>query len=632
MSPLSAFTKMIVLVMLGLGLTLGVIWTLSPATPVQASSAHGPALRPRTAGIVTVCNEASLRATLAGGGTVTFNCSGIITVTSSLLITAPTMIDGSGQSVTLSGGNAVRIIDTTSGVGTLSMQNITLTLGKPAGASQDGGAVYERGNLVLTNVTMIGNSASGNGGGAYVTGALTSTGAQFVNNSASNGGGAWVRDVARLNGGLFQLNRVDGISGGGGLYAFATLSLTGTRFISNTGNMSAGGAGVYATNAVTAIGALFRFNRAGGKGGGLYAGSAATLTATQFIDNEAHDGGGIYHATGVLRVTNALFARNRAPAFGTGADLVLASAGSVQILHTTMADTGLTAREGLYVVAGTVGITDTIVVSHAIGIRQTGGVVYADHNLFYNNTISKTGTIGGGSNDVNGDPVFVDPANDDYHLGADSAAIDTGIGVSVTTDFDGDTRPQGLGIDIGYDEVLQRCLLSPNADYAFSIPAVTLNFSAMGNVNCAAAVYFPRAAPYATGTVGHGVGADHFWQIAARDATGQPATNFTASITVPHSGFTSPLLCFYPGALGGAGWDCTGAQTYDAGTVTRQGITHFSDWAVGNDVGPTAVTLHSISARFNNHSTSVLAVLLIALGLVGAFLMWRRSHQPVRIK
>jgi hypothetical protein len=84
-----------------------------------------------------------------------------------------------------------------------------------------------------------------------------------------------------------------------------------------------------------------------------------------------------------------------------------------------------------------------------------------------------------------------------------------------------------------------------------------------------------RRAPGASG-----VGADHFWQISACDSSGQPTTDSTAALTLPYSGFSAPVLCFYPGALGGAGWDCTGTQTYAASTITRPGITHFSDWAV----------------------------------------------------
>ena len=48
---------------------------------------------------------------------------------------------------------------------------------------------------------------------------------------------------------------------------------------------------------------------------------------------------------------------------------------------------------------------------------------------------------------------FVDAAAHDYHLAEGSPALDLGLDLPlVTTDFDGEARPQGLGTDIGADE------------------------------------------------------------------------------------------------------------------------------------------------------------------------------------
>ena len=55
------------------------------ASPVQAG------------GIVSVCDQAHLLTALAGGGTVTFSCSGTIILTAEITIVANTTIDGSGQ-------------------------------------------------------------------------------------------------------------------------------------------------------------------------------------------------------------------------------------------------------------------------------------------------------------------------------------------------------------------------------------------------------------------------------------------------------------------------------------------------------------------------------------------------------
>lgn len=60
-----------------------------------------------------------------------------------------------------------------------------------------------------------------------------------------------------------------------------------------------------------------------------------------------------------------------------------------------------------------------------------------------NENLQSTGT-------VVADPNFVDRANNNFHLAANSPAIDAGIGSpSSATDFAGVSRPQGSGIDIG---------------------------------------------------------------------------------------------------------------------------------------------------------------------------------------
>ena len=225
----------------------------------------------------------------------------------------------------------------------------------------------------------------------------------FLSNTATGfGGGAFVNDATTLNGGLFQNNHSTssfGI-GGGGLFSFSTLALTGTQFIGNSG-----------TN-----------------GGGLY----------------ASDGG---------RFVNALFARNTASStLGSAIFVNSGSVQSVQILHTTITSPTVGSGSAIYNAAGIIGITDTIISRYSIGINNVGGTVYEDYNLFFGNPISRTGTIGG-ANDVVGDPKFVNPAADNYHLQPGSAAINHGIDAGVTTDIDGQARPLNGLFDIGFDEL-----------------------------------------------------------------------------------------------------------------------------------------------------------------------------------
>jgi hypothetical protein len=47
--------------------------------------------------VISTCDEPSLDAAVAAGGTVTFACSGTITVTSTITISSDTTIDGTGH-------------------------------------------------------------------------------------------------------------------------------------------------------------------------------------------------------------------------------------------------------------------------------------------------------------------------------------------------------------------------------------------------------------------------------------------------------------------------------------------------------------------------------------------------------
>jgi predicted outer membrane repeat protein len=322
------------------------------------------------------------------------------------------------------------------------------------------------------------------GGGLYANTTLTLTATQFLSNTAnSQGGGAYAGGAVTLTNGLFQNNRSTTDSGGG-VYVFGTVWLTGTQFISNSASIIGGGAvaqgaatltnplfrnnqsttdrggGLYTLASLTLTGGEFSNNASPVSGGGLYASNAFVLNGTQFLNNTASvSGGGLYHSTGDGRVVNALFARNASP---SGVDLGLFSSGNVQVLHTTIASPTLTSGSAIFINSGIVGITNTIVTSHTVGINRAAGTVNEDYNLFFGNTTDKNGTISGGTHDIAGsNPSFVNPALDNYHINVGSPAIDTGTNAGVTTDIDGQSRPSGLGFDIGYDEyaVIRKLLL-----------------------------------------------------------------------------------------------------------------------------------------------------------------------------
>jgi predicted outer membrane repeat protein len=290
------------------------------------------------------------------------------------------------------------------------------------------------------------------------------TGTEFISNTGGfQGGGAILSNITqvRITGGRFERNVCLNDNGGG--VRVVGLVMSGTQFISNTGR---NGGGVYALDA-TIIGGKFQGNRATfGNGGGVFAGAELEITGTQFISNAATtSGGGVSHVPfsgDDARIVNALFARNTAGGSGAALSLGIAgpSSGEAHVLHTTIADTGLNPRQAIVVDGGTVYITNTIIASHTIGISQTGHpafppAIFEDYNLFFGVAFTKTGVVTSGGHSPIGNPLFLAPASDNYHLRFDtsaSAAIDAGVDAGVTRDVDGDSRPIGGGFDIGYDE------------------------------------------------------------------------------------------------------------------------------------------------------------------------------------
>ncbi|HSH05590.1 MAG TPA: choice-of-anchor Q domain-containing protein [Anaerolineae bacterium] len=129
---------------------------------------------------------------------------------------------------------------------------------------------------------------------------------------------------------------------------------------------------------------------------------------------------------------------------------------------------------------------------------------------------------------------------------------------------------------------------------------VTININSLGNINCVTVTPFAINHPNAT----VGIQTGRYWTIEATDTLGNPATAFNVTLTLPYASANSnSRLCRWPGGLGGDGWDCDdGTNTsFTTGFVTRANVTNFSDWAVGDNVGPTAVTLQSAHTTATTH-------------------------------
>lgn len=137
-------------------------------------------------GVVTVCDETHLLAALAGGGTVTFACSGTIVLTNTITIEAGTAIDGSGQEITISGNDWRRVFWVNPSA-TLDLNMLTIAEGNAG--YYGGGAIYNDGGVIIvSNDTFAGNRADYGGAIYSMNGTVAVTDCTFSENRADFGG------------------------------------------------------------------------------------------------------------------------------------------------------------------------------------------------------------------------------------------------------------------------------------------------------------------------------------------------------------------------------------------------------------------------------------------------------------
>jgi hypothetical protein len=187
----------------------------------------------------------------------------------------------------------------------LTLQNLTLENGLAfgAGISAEGGAIYNQGTLVLSAVTVQGNTAQGSDG--------TVTNNKHGSPGKDAAGGAiWSAGTLTLeNGSLIQSNQAIGGNGssdysdsddvggnglGGGIYVAAgTATLTGVTVNANSAQGGQGGTKVLIGGSPPAPTTFGEAASGNGEGGGLYMGgtnlalSSDTLTGNQALGGNA---------------------------------------------------------------------------------------------------------------------------------------------------------------------------------------------------------------------------------------------------------------------------------------------------------------------------------------------------------
>lgn len=316
----------------------------------------------------------------------------------------------------------------------------------------------------------------------------------MISNSAGSQGGAiyhWGLSQAGQTSLIYPLVIVDSLVAGnqagdegGGLYfreGFAgsntPIQLMDAVFENNTAAVDGGGA--YLGQPGSVLGGSFVGNHSlGGSGAGLFALDTLQMDRCLLHGNQAAvEGGGaaiVAQAGSHHRIQNCVLSSNQA--VDRGAAIVLGPGGlQLELVHATIAGTTLNPTSAIYVENSQLVLTNTIVVSHTNAIFHNSpagstGTVHAQNTLLYGNMGDVAGAVTN-SGAIYGDPGFVAPALDDYHLTFGSAAIDAGVDSGLTTDLDSDPRPVIDFYDIGADEYGGSTLVMP--DVATTITATT---------------------------------------------------------------------------------------------------------------------------------------------------------------
>jgi hypothetical protein len=433
---------------------------------------------------VSVCDEPHLRSALSGGGTTFITCSGTITLTSPIQISAGTSIRSNLNAI-ISGGGTTRVFVINAGT-SVYLSHVRIESGH---SDSEGGAILNNGTLIAYLATIRLNSAL-SGGAIANHGTLFLFTSNISANAADRGGGLANYGFAFLANDCICTNQAYGAveetadqhgMGGGGIYnsgnLFVNKSVVGRNFVGDlSGETPKTGNGVGILNDFNATlnvaQTLFSSNDSTGwslepgpanllfPGAIANFGGNATVSSSTFSQD---DPGAISNVNllgqngAVLTVTNSTFFRTRLSAgpiiynrnrTGSGS----ATAFSDYNTFVNRTGPGVAALDGGDDPESFIRTADSLLLGDSPLCR--GNVLDFRNNIAQDGSCNfpfslKNTTVQVGSLAYNGGPT---PTIEVFSGGPAADKIPPGVnrcGTTVTTDQRGAPRPQNGACDIG---------------------------------------------------------------------------------------------------------------------------------------------------------------------------------------
>ena len=316
-------------------------------------------------------------------------------------------------------------------------------------------------SVTLTNSTVCENTVNGRGGGiasfVYNTNAtLTLTGCTIRDNVAGGSGGGVAAGIRGKYSRLQAINMIEcTISGnsafaGGGIRVASVgpAQISHTTVSGNTATNAGGGiqgetvlrSSTVSGNSAVEGGGIFSFGselvdsliegNSASAGGGLLAGVGDSVSGCVSRGNMAQDGAGVHvrQTLSVVEFTDTEISANTATGAGGGAYLDPST--SISLTRCTVAGNAAAQGGGISDNAATATLDHTILAGNtASGVPTNNDCDGTLTSLGYNVIGSAAGcTISGDptGNQIDVDPLYLDPTNGDYSLQANSPALDAG--------------------------------------------------------------------------------------------------------------------------------------------------------------------------------------------------------------